>query len=59
MYYVYQLEYSQTDKEYIIFFCDGRPGEYINKIRDGGCTARYYNFICKTDNINNLPVNSK
>jgi hypothetical protein len=54
MFYVYQLEYSQTDKEYIIFFCDnGKPAEYINKIRDNGYSARYYNFICKTNDIKN------
>ena len=56
MYYVYKLEYSQTDKEYIIFFCNnGKPNEYIQKIKDKGCSARYYNFICKTDTISNLP----
>lgn len=51
MFYVYQFEYSLTDKEYIIFFCDnGKPAEVINKILDNGRSVKYY-FICKTEKI--------
>jgi len=51
MYYVYQIEWSQTDKEYIIFFCaDNNPAAYLKRYEG----VRYFHFICKTDTIKNI-----
>ena len=56
MFYVYELEYSQTDKEYILFYSHNeKPAEYIKQIKDKGCSARYFNFICKMRECANLP----
>ena len=49
MFYVYKIEWSQTEEEYIIFFCDnGKPSEYLNKHYKN---ARYKHYICVVDNI--------
>lgn len=52
MYYVYKIDWSVTDSDYVIFRCDnGKPAEYLKKHHPN---ARYYNFICKSDKIGQL-----
>jgi len=48
MYYVYRLEWSQTDNDTVIFFCVGNPDKWI---RDKWPGAFYYHQIAKVDNI--------
>lgn len=51
MYYVYKIEWSQTDSEYVIFYCkDNKPDAYLKQRYVG---VRYFQFICKSDKILN------
>ena len=45
MYYVYKIEWSQTDNEYVIFYSENcRPDSVL---KANWPNARYYTFICK------------
>lgn len=51
MYYVYYVEWSQTDKDTVIFWCPNmRPAEFLKTKYPG---ARYYTFIAKSEKIHN------
>lgn len=46
-YYVYDVEWSQTNKDTVIIYCkDTEIGEYLKKKYKG---ARYFSLIRKTD----------
>lgn len=51
MFYVYKIEWSVTDSDYVVFFCnDNNPANYLKTHYP---KARYYHFVCSTDKIEN------
>lgn len=49
MYYVYGIEWSVTDFDYVIIY--SANDDPLSVLRRLYPTARYYNFICKADKI--------
>lgn len=47
MYYVYDVEWSQTDKDTVCFYCaNGNPAQFLKSKYP---KARYYNLIRKIE----------
>jgi hypothetical protein len=51
MYYVYKIEWSQTDFDYCIIKCDnGKPAEILKRRYPN---AKYFHLETKTENFHN------